>query len=161
MALLLLLPVPGTMLIPTLAQGSKYRVEQGFMPCTEPQVKMNLKERSCMGQTVLDRENRSEKGIGLHGTPPMAGQVQHLRPSSVHCARSQSTKLPWRERSWSWSYRGPSLRYMGIHKDLPWKHQKYQVPSHSRKYCPAQASSLSWVGRRRYPEIHQPNKTHA
>lgn len=48
-----------------------------------------------------------------------------------------------------------------IHKDLPWKHQKYQVPSHSRKYCPAQASSLSWVGRRRYPEIHQPNKTHA
>lgn len=58
MALLLLLPVPGTMLIPTLAQGSKYRVEQGFMPCTEPQVKMNLKERSWMGQTVLDREKQ-------------------------------------------------------------------------------------------------------
>ena len=97
---------------------------------------------------------------------PTAGQVQHLLPSSVHCVmascqESESMKQSWRERSWSWSYGGPGLCYLGIHKDLLGKYHKYQVPSHSGRHHSAQASSLSWVGRRRYSEMHQSNRAHA
>lgn len=51
---LLLLPLPGTLLI-TLAQDSRHKGRAGIHACSELQVKINLKEKSWMGETALDR----------------------------------------------------------------------------------------------------------
>lgn len=64
MAMLFLLHhLSGTLLMPTPAAGTK--AEQGFMPCSELYLRINLKENSWMGQRVLTDKNRSENRIGL------------------------------------------------------------------------------------------------
>lgn len=162
--LLVLLPLPGSLPIPTPTQGSRHKGRAGT--CA-------LQRASGQGQPQgqeLDRTDitvQIKTGVRkeLVGTVPSPGQVQHLLPSSVHCAtvscrESQSTKQPWGERSWSWSYGEPGLCSVGIHKDLLGKYHKHHVPSYSGRHHSAQAPR-SWAGRRRYSEMHQSNRTHA
>lgn len=63
--LLLLLSPSDTLVTSSLAQG--------FTPCSELQVKINLKERSWMDRQHWIDKNRSEKEIGVCGAQPRAG----------------------------------------------------------------------------------------
>lgn len=101
-------PLPGTA-DPTLAQGSRHKVEQGSKPCCGFRSGSASKRGAGQGSQRGADDNSSGKGTGLHGAQPRARQGQLLLPSSGHRATA-----PCQGGQSSGSYGGPGPCSTGL-----------------------------------------------